>query len=109
MMHEIKMNHKTIDGVDLETWEQEITNCNVLLAEAGTTCHRPKTEDGARTFFSLKCIEDISMKVSPIFGKWDETIGFEVEMCGDDALDSIIEALKYITHVLEEECGTFDI
>lgn len=109
MMHEIKMNHRTIDGVELETWEQEITNCNILSAEAGTTSYRRDCDDGARTFFSMKCIEDIAMKVKPIFGKWDETIGFEVEVCGDDQLDSIIDALKYITHVLEEERETFDV
>lgn len=109
MMHEIKMNRMTIDGVELETWEQEITNCNVLLAEAGTSGYRRKSEDGARTYFGMKCIEDIAMKVKPIFGKWDETIGFEVEVSGDDQLDSIVEALKYITHVLEEERELYDV
>ena len=109
MMHEIKMKHMTIDGVNLETWEQEVTNCNILSVEAGTSGYRRHSEDGARTFFSMKCIEDIAMKVKPIFGKWDETIGFEVEVSGDDQLDTIIDALKYITHVLEEERELYDV
>lgn len=103
-MYEIRANNKKLfDGTEITTFTRDVYNCNVLEAEAGTTGYQG---DGSfrsgRTYIRIEdagCT-DISVRLlTDNFG----TTGFEVVLCGDTELETMICALKFITKVLEDE------
>lgn len=104
MMYEIIQKSKTVKGVTFPTWERDVVSCNILNVEAGTTGPQGgDTGHGGRTYFRITDEASTDMTVSPVKDKWGNVAGFEVELGGDTERETIIEALKFIVHVLEEE------
>ena len=104
MMYEIKQKERTIDGVTFPTWERDVVSCNILSVEAGTT--GPQGGDsghGCRTYFRIKDEAATDMEIKPTLDRWGTVDGFEVELGGDTELATMIEALKFIVHVFEEQ------
>ena len=86
-MYEVKSRTRKIKGVEVETWEREIIDANILSVEAGTNGYQ-----GGDTDIHAKVIEN----------RYGDTMGIEISLGGDAELATIIEALKFITKVLEE-------
>lgn len=103
----IKNSSRSIDGIRFKTKKREFMSCNTFLAEAGTTGYKGgDSGHGGRTFFSIKdtCCSDIETNIV----EGDGGTGFEVRIGGDTELYTIIEALKFIVQVLEEQKGEPD-
>ena len=102
-MYEVTSNTRRINGVDVETWEREIIDANILSVEAGTNGYQGgDTGHGCRTYIRIsdKCGTDISAKV--VKNRFGDTSGIEIVLGGDAELSTVIEAFKFITKVLEE-------
>ena len=100
----VKSSSRSIDGIRFKTKKREFISCNSFLAEAGTTGYKGgDSGHGARTFFSIKdtCCSDIYTNIVEA----ECGTGFEVRINGDTELDTVIEALKFIVQVLEEQKG----
>ena len=102
-MYEVTSRTRRINGVDVETWEREIFDANILSVEVGTNGYRGgDTGHGGRTYIRItdKGGTDISARV--IKDKYGDTSAIEIALGGDAELSTIIEAFKFITMVLEE-------
>lgn len=102
-MYEVASKTRRIKGVDVETWEREIIDANILSVEAGTNGYQGgDTGHGGRTYIRIgdEGGTDISAKV--LKDRYGDTSGIEIALGGDAELSTIIEAFKFITKVLEE-------
>lgn len=102
-MYEVASKTRRIKGVDVETWEREIIDANILSVEAGTNGYQGgDTGHGGRTYIRISDEggTDISAKV--LKDRYGDTTGIEIALGGDAELSTMIEALKFITKVLEE-------
>ena len=110
MMHEIKMKERNIDGTIITTWERDVISCNILSVEAGTNGYKGgDSGHGSRTYFRIQDEGGTDIAVKPTHNRWGAVDGFEVSLGGDTELETVIEALKFITHVLEEESESYGI
>lgn len=105
-MFEIKRNTRVLpDGKEITTYTREIINANVLEVEAGTTGYKGGDwGHGGRTYFRISNLGGTDMEVR--LADSDRSIeedGFEVILGGDTELMTIIDALKFIVKVLDEE------
>lgn len=101
-MFAINENTKKVIGKEISTYSREIYNCNILEVEAGTTGYMGgDTGHGGRTYFKIKDLGGTDIVARPLGRYGDE--GFEVFLGGDSELETMIEALKFITKVLEDE------
>ena len=102
-MFEIKESQRVLpDGTEITTYSREITSANILEIEAGTTGYMGgDSGHGGRTYFRIEDAGGTDIQVHPIGRYADE--GFEVILGGDCELETMIQALKFITKVLEEE------
>ena len=108
-MYEIKKNSRTLeDGTKITTYSREIESCNILEVEAGTTGYRGgDTGHGGRTYFRIQNAACTDMEINSYTTRYsydqDNDDGVEVFLGGDCELETMIEALKFIVKVLEEE------
>ena len=92
------------DGIEITTYSREIDNANILSVEAGTTGYEGgDSGHGGRTYFKIEDLGGTDIEVHPI-GE-DGLEGFEVFLGGDSELNTIIDALKFIVEVLEDQKG----
>ena len=97
-MYEIKKKTRMINGHCIPTYSRQIVRANVLEVEAGTNGYKcGDAGHGSKTFFSINDMCSTAIDVNKVGS------GFEVVLYGDSELDTIIEALKFIVRVLEEE------
>ncbi len=104
-MYEIKRNaHILNDGAKIITYSREVCGCNILEVEAGTNgYHGGDSGHGSRTYFKIRDGACTDIEPNLIFNRFGRYEGFEVTLGGDSELETMIEALKFITKVLEEE------
>ena len=103
-MYEVKMNSKKIDGITVPTWEREICSANILSVEAGTTGLKGgDSGHGSRTYFAIKDEGGTDIEIERLTDSIGRDRGFEVRLGGDTELETMIEALKFIVKVLEEQ------
>ena len=102
-MREITLKPITLsDGTKFNGYNIEITNANILEVEAGTTGYRGgDSGHGSRTYFRINDLGGTDITVNKISDKYGNG-GFEVILGGDAELQTMIEALKFITQVLED-------
>ena len=92
------------DGIEITTYSREIDNANILSVEAGTTGYEGgDTGHGGRTYFKIENLGGTDIRVQPI-GE-DGWMGVEVFLGGDSEMETIIDALKFIVEVLEDQRG----
>lgn len=92
-------------GYKFPIYKTEIASANILEVKAGTTGFRGgDSGHGCRTYFSIKDLGGTDITIYPTrsygFSGYD---GVEVLLGGDCELSTIIEGLKFIIQVLEEE------
>ena len=105
-MYEIKKDVRTLpDGKEITTYSREIIDANLFEVEAGTTGYMGgDSGHGGRTYFRISDLGGTDIKVRPIDSyKGAGTGGFEVFLGGDRELVTIMDALKFILKVLDEE------
>ena len=95
-------NKREYRGVTFTTWQREITSCNVLEVEVGTTGYMGgDTGHGGRTYLRIKDLGGTDMSVNAptdIYGDCGEV---EIMFGGDTELATLIEALKWTISILE--------
>ena len=97
-MYEIKENHKTVYGSSITTYSREVVSANILEVEAGTNGYfGGDAGHGSRTYFRIENAGGTCMDVYPTKD------GFELFMGGDCELSTIIDALKFVVLVLEDQ------
>jgi len=103
MLYEIKRDEKEVNGVDVETWKREITHCNILEIEAGTTGFQGgDTGHGGRTYLRLKDLGSTDIKANVVKDNYGCT-EVTIELGGDAELETFIEALEFAVKVLKEQ------
>ena len=102
-MYEVKSRTRKINGVEVETWEREIIDANILSVEAGTNGYQgDDTGHVCRTYIRISDEGSTDIHAKVIENRYGDTMGIEISLGGDAELATIIEALKFITKVLEE-------
>lgn len=101
-MYEVASKTRRVNGVDIETWEREIIDANILSVEAGTNGYQGgDTGHGSRTYIRISDEGGTDINARVIKDRYGAT-GIEIALGGDAELSTIIEALGFITKVLEE-------
>lgn len=102
-MNDIKKQFRMVDGIEVSTFTQEIVSANILSVEAGTNgYHGGDSGHGSRTYFRIQDEGGTDMSVNTYVSEYG-CGGFEVFLGGDCELETIIQALKFITKVLEDQ------
>lgn len=103
-MYEVTSNTRRVMGVEVNTYQREIINCNILEVEAGTTGYRGgDAGHGGRTYFRIRDLASTAMEARVEKSRWGDTECIEVELGGDAELETIITALQFIVRVLDEQ------
>lgn len=93
---------KLEDGTEILSYQRDVVDCNILEVVAGTTGYKGgDSGHGGRTYFSIKDLAGTDIRVKTIGSEGRG--GFEVTLGGDSELETIIQALKFITEALEDE------
>lgn len=96
----IKRAQRNVGERLVDTRITEITSCNILEVEVGTTGSRGgDSGHGGRTYFRLKDIAatDMCLKVS------DYPAEITIELGGDSEMSTFIEALEFAVKALKEQ------
>lgn len=102
-MYEVSSKTRKVNGVVVETWEREIVDANILSVEAGTNgYHGGDTGHGCRTYIRISDEGGTDIDARVMTDKFGDTTGIEIALGGDAELSTMIEALKFITMVLED-------
>lgn len=104
-MYAIKENKRIInDGTEITTFSRDIISTNLIQIEAGTNgFHGGDTDMGGRTYFRIENKGATDISVFTRNDRWGSTEELEVILGGDSELVTIIQALKFIVKVLEEQ------
>lgn len=103
-MYETKLNTKKVNGKEIETWEREIYDANILSVEAGTNGYQGgDTGHGSRTYIRIQDEGGTDIGARAITDKFGFTSGIEIALGGDAELSTIIEALEFVTQVLKDQ------
>ena len=102
-MYEVTSRTRRVNGVDVDTWQREIIDANILSVEAGTNGYQGgDTGHGGRTFIRINDEGGTDISARVLTDRFGDTSGIEIALGGDAELSTIIEAFKFITKVLEE-------
>lgn len=102
--YEVKTSNKIVNGIGVNTKIAEITSCNILEVEVGTTGYcGGDTGHGGRTYFSIKDLASTDINIEIIKDRYDEPEGFVVELGGDTELGTFTEALEFAVRVLKDQ------
>lgn len=102
-MYEVTSRTRRVNGMDVETWQREIIDANILSVEAGTNGYQGgDTGHGGRTYIRISNEGGTDINTRVLKDRFGDTSGIEIALGGDAELSTIIEAFKFITQVLEE-------
>ena len=103
-MYEVSSKNEVINGEMVTVWKRDVINANIISVEAGTTGYRGgDSGHGGRTVIRIEDEGSTDIEVTPIKRVRGGNGGVEIKLGGDAELATIIEGLKWITKVLEEE------
>lgn len=106
-MHEVKERTRIVGSRRITTYSREIYSANILEVEAGTNGYcGGDTGHGSRTYFRIEDKSSTDM-VPTIIEHLMGANGLEVALGGDCELATIIEALKFIVQVLEDQAELY--
>lgn len=109
-MYETKLNTRKVNGKEIETWEREIYDANILSVEAGTNGYQGgDTGHGCRTYIRISDEGGTDISARAITDRFGDTHGVEIALGGDSELSTIIEAMKFATKVLEDQIKEAEI
>ena len=98
-----------VNGVEVETYKTEITDCNILEVEVGTTGHMGgDTGHGGRTYLRIRNLASTDMVCNEHHDNYGHS-WVEINLGGDSELDTFYEALQFAVDVLGRETSGVDI
>ena len=103
-MYETKLNTRIVKGEEIETWEREIYDANVLTVEVGTNGYKGgDSGHGSRVYlrFTDEGGTDLNARVQTT--PYGNTTEIEITLGGDAELSTMIKALKFAVKVLKEQ------
>ena len=105
-MREIRSRKKIVDNISIQTWETKAESCNVLEVEVGTTgfCGGGSGH-GSRTYLRIQDKAGSDIRVNILRAENSLPCGFELVMCGDCELITLIDALSFALETLKSESG----
>lgn len=102
-MYEVIAGTKRVNGIDVDTWEREIIDANILSVEVGTNGYQGgDSGHGCRTYIRIQDEGGTDIDAKVIKDRFGDTAGIELSLGGDAELSTIIEAFQFITKVLED-------
>ena len=94
-----------VDGCEFPVFKKEIISANILEAVVGTNGYKGgDSGHGSRTFIRIKDLGSTDIRITKVEPYGD---GVEIILGGDTELMTIIDALRFITDVLESKAGDF--
>ena len=95
----IKINDRTVTTYGRAVLEED----TALHVMAGTTGYKGgRRAAGGRTYIRLECFSG-DFLFDPVLDDDGRVTGIEIACCGDDALDAIAKAVRFVKDVIEEE------
>ena len=104
-MYAIDEGLKTVNGVEVDTFQRDVEDGNVCLqVEVGTTGYKGGCcrSAGARTFVRIDCVCG-DFFFSPITDDNGQKVGIVIAACGDDGLNAIMKALDFCRDALNDQ------
>lgn len=103
-MYEVICGEREVNGMTVSTFKRVICSANILEVEAGTNGYQGgDTGHGSRTYFRIQDMGSTDIQVRVTHDCTGEEDGVVVALGGDCELTTIIEALKFIVKVLDEQ------
>ena len=104
-MYEVISGERDVNRVAVDTFKRQVASGeNILEVEAGTNGYKGDNFGHAsRTYIRLQNIMDTDMRVKETHDGDGNVDGFVLEMAGDSELTTIINALKFVVKVLDEQ------
>jgi len=103
-MYEVTLGQREIASVAIDTYKREIFHASVLEVEAGTNGFKGgNASQGGRTYIRIQDLIGSDMQVYLTHDGDGEENGLILALKGDAELTNILEAMKFIVKVLEEQ------
>lgn len=103
-MYEVICGEREVGGLTVNTFKRVIYSANILEVEAGTNGYQGgDTGHGSRTYFRIQDMGSTDIQVRPTHDRLGREDGVVVALGGDCELTTIIEALKFIVTVLDDQ------
>lgn len=100
-----KQGKVNVNGVEVETKTIEITSCNIIEVEVGTTGYcGGDTGHGGRTYLRIKNLSSTDMEPKAYFDDYGHS-EVEIALGGDCELDTFIAALEFAVDTLKQQTG----
>ena len=97
-----------VDGIEIKTYKREITSCNIIEVEVGTTGHMGgDTGHGGRTYLKIQNLSSTDMRPKAYSDDYGHN-HVEIVLGGDTELDTFYEALCFAAEVLGHETAGVD-
>ena len=89
-----------VDGIEIKTYKREITSCNIIEVEVGTTGHMGgDAGHGGRTYLKIRNLSSTDMRPKAYSDDYGHN-HVEIVLGGDTELDTFYEALCFAAEVL---------
>ena len=99
----MKLNYREVNGEIVPTVIEEINGANLLFVEVGTNGKKGGDSGyGCRTYIKIVDESGTDIKARSIDTEDRKNAGIEIMLGGDSELNTIIEALKFCTKILEQ-------
>lgn len=103
-MYEVISNEREVGRKTIDTFKRDIYNANILEVEAGTNGYQGgDTGHGSRTYIRIQDMGGTDIDVHVTHDQCGREDGVVIGLGGDSELTTIIEALKFITEVLDDQ------
>ena len=103
-MHEVKKGKVKINDRVVSTYERAVLEEDTSLhVAAGTTGYKGGRRDrGGRTYIKVECFSG-DFYFDTVRDADGDVTGVEIACCGDDALEALAKAVRFLKDVIEEE------
>ena len=103
-MYEVISGEREVGGRTVNTFKRVVCSANILEVEAGTNGYGGgDTGHGCRTYFRIQDLGGTDIQVRATHDCCGHEDGVVVALGGDCELATIIESLKFIVQVLQDQ------
>ena len=100
-MFAITEGTRKVFGTEITTYTRDVVSANLLEVEAGTNGFQGgDAGHGSRAYIRIENMGGTAIQVNAL--GHDGAHGFELHLCCDRQLETMITALKFITKALED-------
>ena len=103
-MYEVLSGEREVGGKTIDTFKREIYSANIMEVEAGTNGYQGgDSGHGSRTYIRIQDLAGTDIQVRKTHDAFGHEDGVVIALGGDSELDTIYEALQFITKVLDDQ------